>query len=144
MMPVRYAVDSRPIDGQWTARSTFDFEETLSKLRQAINDRELWLIGEIDPRSLLMKAGMDIHPARQLLFFHPRFMTRLLQADARAVPEIPLKIVVMADAAGVVYLRGPAIGKALDRYAGARQLGEELAALCAEIVMTVSVGLRPV
>jgi hypothetical protein len=36
MMPVRYAVDSRAMAGQWTARSAFDFEESLSRLRQAI------------------------------------------------------------------------------------------------------------
>jgi uncharacterized protein (DUF302 family) len=87
----------------------------------------------------MMRAGMEIHPARQLLFFHPRFMNRLLQADTRAVPEVPLKIVVMADDAGVVYLRGPAIGTTLDRYSGTRDLGEELAALCAQIVATVAV-----
>lgn len=84
-------------------------------------------------------SPMQIFPARQLLFFHPRYMSRLLRADARAIPEVPLKIVVMSDAAGSVFLRGPNISLALDRYRGICQLGEELAVWCADIVSMVSV-----
>jgi uncharacterized protein (DUF302 family) len=135
---VPYTIDTQAIAGQWTAHSAHSFDRTIAELKLAIAARDLWLIAEIDPQMLLARAGLSIHPSRQLLFFHPRYMERLLRADARALPEVPLKIVVMADAAGQVIMRGPEIKIALERYLGAGSLGQELSALCAEIVATVS------
>ena len=85
-----------------------------------------------------MRAGLAIRPTRQLLFFHPRYMQRLLQADSRALLEVPLKIIVMADASDRVILRGTELRDAFSRYPGMRQLAEDLATLCQEIVAVVA------
>ena len=81
--------------------SRYGFEETLQRLRQAINDADLWVIHEIDPQALLRRGGFAVTSLRQLLWFHPRFMARLLHADPGAVPEVPLKLVVSAESNGV-------------------------------------------
>jgi uncharacterized protein (DUF302 family) len=135
---IPYVINTSAIAGQWTARSNHDFDLTITKLKEAIAARDLWLIAEIDPRMLLARAGLAIQPTRQLLFFHPRYMERLLRADARALQEVPVKIVVMADAAGHVVMRGPDMKIAFDQYAGTSSLGLELSTLCREIISTVS------
>jgi uncharacterized protein (DUF302 family) len=137
--PIAYAIDAPAVNHQWMKHSAYDFETTMSKLKDAIAASDLWLIHEIDPRMLLERAGFAIQPVRQLLFFHPRYMEKLLQADARAVPEVPIKIVVMADSAGHVVVRGTDLRFSFSRYANARLLGEELEELCAGIVATVAV-----
>lgn len=81
--------------------SSYGFEETLQRLRQAINDADLWVIHEIDPQALLRRGGYAVTSLRQLLWFHPRFMARLLLTDPGAVPEAPLKFVVSAAASAV-------------------------------------------
>jgi uncharacterized protein (DUF302 family) len=98
----------------------------------------LLLIDEIDPRKILMSAGLQLRPARQLLFFHPRYMKRLLQADARAIPEVPLKIVVLQAEDGAVILRGPDIMQSFARYRGVQDLAKELEAVRARIVQSVA------
>ena len=135
---IPYAIDTSAIAGQWTARSIHDFDKTIEKLKDAIAVRDLWLIVEIDPQMFLERAGLAIQPTRQLLFFHPRYMERLLRADTRALQEVPVKVVIMADAAGHVVMRGPDMRVAFARYSGARSLGQELSILCKEIIATVT------
>ncbi|KFC70617.1 hypothetical protein FF80_00889 [Devosia sp. LC5] len=81
--------------------SSYGFEETLHRLRQSISAADLWVIHEIDPQALLRKGGYAIPPLRQILWFHPRLMARLLLTDPGVVPEAPLKFVVFAAASGV-------------------------------------------
>jgi uncharacterized protein (DUF302 family) len=81
--------------------SQYGFEETLRQLRDAIAAVDLWVIHEIDPQALLKRGGFAIAPLRQLLWFHPRLMARLLLTDPGAVPEVPLKFVVSTEPAGI-------------------------------------------
>ena len=115
------------------------FEETLVRLKQAIAEEDLWLIHEIDPQALLRRTGHGIHPTRQLLFFHPRFMTRLLTIDPNALIEVPLKLVVMEMPDGTVTVRHPRIDVLLGRYDGLHDMANELASSCRRLVQTVVV-----
>ncbi len=45
------------------------FEETLWRLRDAIEAAEFWIVQEIDPQMLLKRGGLVILSIRQLLFF---------------------------------------------------------------------------
>ncbi|WP_352629955.1 DUF302 domain-containing protein [Mesorhizobium sp. M0496] len=56
----------------------------------------------MDPQALLQKGGIITIRLRQLLWFHPRYMARLLLTDPSAVPEAPLKFVVSEQATGVM------------------------------------------
>ncbi|ESZ26495.1 DUF302 domain-containing protein [Mesorhizobium sp. M0243] len=86
---------------QIVVSSSYGFDETLQRLRDAIAAAELWIIHEIDPQALLRKGGISTIRLRQLLWFHPRYMARLLLTDPGAVPEAPFKFVVSEQAAGV-------------------------------------------
>jgi uncharacterized protein (DUF302 family) len=125
-------------DWQWIARSRYDFDTTIARLASAIEVAGLWLIADIDAHHLLARGGYAIPKTRQLLFFHPDYMARLLAADARALPEAPLKIVVVAVNDSTVLLRGPRIELALARYHPLVDLGAELAALVHKISRAVA------
>jgi uncharacterized protein (DUF302 family) len=133
---VMLAAASRP-SFQTVVRSVHDFDTTVACLKQAIAAHDLWLIHEIDPQMLLRRAGLDIPAARQLLFFHPRYMMRLLAIDPAAVTEVPIKLVALQAADGTVDVHHPRIDLQLARYAGFDSLGGELADLGVAIATTV-------
>lgn len=118
--------------------SLFNFEETLRRLKAAIEAEEVWLIHEIDPQLLLLRGGYSILPTRQLLFFHPRYLARLLEGDPSGLIEAPLRLVVWASPDGRVRLRYPEVAKAFSRYPALEALGHELDSLCQRVVASVS------
>jgi hypothetical protein len=42
---------------------------------------DLWVFHEVDPQILLVREGFEIGAARQILFFPPALMARLLATD---------------------------------------------------------------
>jgi uncharacterized protein (DUF302 family) len=70
------------------------FDETLQLLRDRINLSGMLLLHEINTKEILQKHGIRIADFRQLLFFHPNYMNRLLEMEPHAALEVPLKIIV--------------------------------------------------
>lgn len=106
--------------------SRYGFEATLDRLKQAIAGETLWMIHEIDTQRLLAKEGHVIPPFRQLLFFHPRSMIRLITGDPGAQVDAPLRILVREDAQGEVWVQHPALSPALGPGGALGPLGQEL------------------
>ncbi|WP_166652527.1 DUF302 domain-containing protein [Enterovirga rhinocerotis] len=106
--------------------SPVGFVETISRLKRAIEGQDLWIVAEIDPQMLLSKGGFAILPTRQILFFHPRYMARLLSANAAGIVEAPLKFVIMERPDGTVILLYPEPGQSFAKHPGLSELGEEL------------------
>jgi uncharacterized protein (DUF302 family) len=117
--------------------SSYGFEETLQRLRDAIAAAELWIIHEIDPQALLKNGGFATIRLRQLLWFHPRYMARLLLADPGAVPEVPLKFVLSEHTAGVT-VRALNAAMVFSPYPGLSGLAQELAEVTERMLLTVS------
>lgn len=87
---------ARPRDGhtfQHAIATRSSFETVLETVRTVLREADIWIIHEIDPQMLLKRGGYIIARTRQILFFHPRYMVRLLGADPAALLEAPLKIV---------------------------------------------------
>jgi uncharacterized protein (DUF302 family) len=105
-------------------------------LRAAIVAADLWVLHEIDPQTLLSRGGFSILPARQVLFFHPRYVARMLSADPAALLEAPLKIALLEMPQGGSRLHWLDPAAAFSRYGNPAltELGKELAALCEKIV----------
>jgi uncharacterized protein (DUF302 family) len=116
--------------------TTLPFEEALTRLRQAIEAAGLWVLHEIDPQKVLQRGGHEIEPARQILFFHPDLMVRLLQANPAALLEAPLKLAVMQRSDGTVTIRWHDPAAAFARYGNPvlTEMGQQLAARCEQIV----------
>ncbi len=119
------------------AVSNLPFEATLTRLKEAIQAEDLWLIHEINPQMLLERGGYRIHATRQLLFFHPRYMVRLLEKDPNALVEVPLKLIIMQMPDGSVTLRHPDVATAFARYKGLEALGIELEIICQRLMASV-------
>ena len=111
-------------------------EEVVTRLKENIIAADLWVLHEINPQMLLHRGGYDIDPARQILFFHPRLMSRLLAADSAALLEAPLKFAVIGFPNGQTELRWLDPRGAFARYGSPAltALGEELASICEGIV----------
>ncbi len=136
LRPVPYAEVPAP---SGLVLSALPFEATLAAIRSALRAEDLWLIHEIDPQAIVARAGYGIGPTRQLLFFHPRYMARLLAGNPHALVEVPLKLAVMELPDGRVGVRHPDVASALGAYRGLETLAAELGGICARLME----GLRP-
>lgn len=122
--------------------TTLPFEEALIRLRQAIEAAGLWVLHEIDPQKVLQRGGHDIGSARQILFFHPDLMVRLLRANPAALLEAPLKLAVMQQPDGTVTIRWHDPATAFGRYGNPvlTEMGQDLASRCEQIVTAIQEG----
>lgn len=140
---IAYAADGPVKAGrQVVIISTLDFERTSAALEAAIAAEDLWVLTKVETQMLLAKGGYAIRPLRQILFFHPRYMARLLASNPAAIVEVPLKLVVMAGPDGVVSVRYPDIRAALDNYSGLTDLAADLAAALDRITSHVGTAAR--
>lgn len=139
LVNVEYAAASAPAF-QHVVTSRFDFETTLERLKQKLAELDLWLIHEINPQMLLERGGFRIGPARQLLFFHARYVVTLLNTDPAALSDIPLKLIVLQAPDGPVSVRHADLHSLLGRYARLDELSDELAKLSRELLDGVSDG----
>ena len=135
---IHYADPTRDPLTQVTSCSRLPFEETLARLKEAIQAEDLWLIHEIDPQMLLKRGGFAISATRQLLFFHPRYMATLLENDPSALVEAPLKLVIMEMPDNSVVLRHSEVASVFARYAGLETLGVEFSGIYQRILATVN------
>ena len=125
-------------DAQHSIMSPFSFGETIERLKRAIAGEDLWVIHEIDPQMMLKKAGYAIGPARQILFFHPRFMAQLLAGNPAAVMEAPLRFVVLEMPDGMVTVRYPEPRIHFGRYARLTALATELSELYGRLARSIA------
>jgi uncharacterized protein (DUF302 family) len=135
--PVAYGVPGEAANRFQRSRiCPFSVLEVAARLRETIEAADLWVLHEIDPQALAKRGGYGIGAARQILFFHPRFLARLLTADPGALLEAPLKFAMLELPEGTTLLRWTDPAASLGRYGNSAlaSLGLELAAVCEEIV----------
>ncbi|MDX2287293.1 MAG: DUF302 domain-containing protein [Hyphomicrobiaceae bacterium] len=133
-----YGSNGEAVPGRRLAfTSPLDFEATALALEKAIVAADLWVLHRIETQMLLAKGGYEIRPLRQLLFFHPRYMARLLTTNSTAIVEVPLKFVIMAFADGSVRVLHPDIRTAFASYSGLADLGAELADVVDQITSSL-------
>ena len=84
--------------------SRYGMEETLDKLRAALQDMGINLVSEVDHAKAAAGKGLELRPTHVLIFGNPLVGTNLMQADQRVGLELPLKLLVWEDETGQVYL----------------------------------------
>lgn len=117
--------------------SQFNFDDTVERLKAGLDAENLWLIHEIDPQALLQRDGMVIPPTRQLLFFHPRLMKRILNTCPDAIIEAPLKIVILQLADGAISVRHLEVADQFNRYADLSELAVDLADIYRRVLLHI-------
>ncbi len=138
LAPVPFAFGAIPEGRQVAYTSAHDLETTVERLKSEIAARDLWVLAELNPQMLLAKGGYAIRPARQIFYFHPRYMSRLLGTNAAAIVEAPLKFVVLSPDGGPVSVRHPDVAASFSGYAGMTDLAAELATLTREIAVAAT------
>jgi uncharacterized protein (DUF302 family) len=82
-------------------RSPHDHIETMRRLTEAVQARGLTVFARIDHAAAAREAGLELADEQVLVFGNPQAGTALMQDDPRVGIELPLRILVWADADGV-------------------------------------------
>lgn len=134
--PIRYGEPGEKSSTFQRARIGISgFADGIASLRAEIEAAGLWVLHEIDPQKVLRRGGYAIGGARQILFFHPDLMVRLLRADASALLEAPLRYAAIELPENKIMVRWIDTAAAFARYdnPALTDLGQELAVLCERI-----------
>ncbi|MBD1397796.1 DUF302 domain-containing protein [Pontibacter sp. JH31] len=91
-------------DNLITKQSAYSMDETLSKLRAAIQTMGISLVAEVDHAKAAADNGLALRPTHVLIFGNPQVGTTLMQADQRTGLDLPLRLLVWQDENGKVYL----------------------------------------
>ncbi|WP_101445024.1 DUF302 domain-containing protein [Pontibacter ramchanderi] len=87
-----------------TKTSRYGMEETLTRLRTALQGMGINLVAEVDHAKAATGNGLTLRPTHVLIFGNPLVGTRLMQADQRTGLDLPLKLLVWENENGQVYL----------------------------------------
>lgn len=55
-----------------TTRSAHNFDETLSRIKQAVEGENLMVVQEVNPQQMLRMVGVQVGGMRQVFLFYPR------------------------------------------------------------------------
>jgi len=74
----------KPMDGSKMAMSKYSFSETVDLLKGAIEQQNLMVVYELDGQKMLKMAGKNVGGMKQLFFFHPAYMAKVMEANEMA------------------------------------------------------------
>ncbi len=126
-----------PPDFLVTVPSAHDFDRTVALLKQAIEGENLMVVHEINAQQMLRMVGVRTGGMRQILFFHPRFMKRLIETNRHGGIVPPLKVLVMEMPNGRVMVRYHDPVHQLEPYTGLEELAAELRGVIEHVVAAV-------
>ena len=124
-------------ESQAMVASAYDFNDTVELLTVAIEEQNLMVIKEINAQQMLKMVNMQVQGMKQLLFFHPRYMKKIVQANPMGAIEPPLKIAVMERPDGKVVVKYIKPSYLLGKYEGLGAIGDELDEILAAIAAAV-------
>jgi len=130
------AADKMP-PGRVMAMSKYDFNETVSRVKQAIEGQQMMVVFTADHQAMLQMVGLQTKGMVGIEFFHPRYGKTIVQNDHAAGLDIPLRVVVMEGDMGtmVTYERPSHV---FGKYPKLKQLGEELDGVLEKIKASVA------
>lgn len=123
-------------DGSTIIMSKLPFFKTLGKVKQAISKENLIVLDDIDGQAMIKMAGVNIPPMHQILFFHPRLMRELYEANKMATIIAPLKIIVMEEK-GKTAIRFFKPSVLLRPYKGTQKVARQLDGIINKIIVFV-------
>jgi uncharacterized protein (DUF302 family) len=84
--------------------SQHSVDETVSKLQAMLQAKNVKLFAVVDHSGEAEKAGLKMPNTKLLIFGNPKGGTPLMLASPSAAIDLPLKILVVEDAAGKVWI----------------------------------------
>jgi uncharacterized protein (DUF302 family) len=128
-----------------TKRSASGYRETVARVIDAIEHRGLTLFARIDHAAAAREAGLELADEQVVLFGDPRAGTPLMRSDPRIGVELPLRVLIWADASGVLlgYLDPRELGARYDLGAEQQPILERMATLLGVLVDEAAGRSRP-
>ncbi len=123
-----------PPDFLVTLPSSFDFDDTVDILKGAIEQENLMVVHEIDAQRMLRMVEVQTGGMKQILFFHPRYMKRIIELNRHGAIVPPLKIAVMEMPNGRVMVRYDRPTHLFEAYDGLSELAAELEGVIQQIL----------
>ncbi len=115
-------------------RSKFPYMDTVIRIKETIESKDILIVGNIDHQELLTLVGLKTGGMLGIEFFHPRYGKVIAKNDGAAALEMPFRILVMEANDGsvlVTYYRPSSI---LAPYKGCEGLGREIDGVMDDIV----------
>ena len=110
------AVAAAPADGVLRQQSGHGFDETIRRLRADIAGKGIPVFAEIDQARLGSGAHLDIRRSTLLLFGNPPLGVQFLQSNPLAGLDWPVRMLVVEDQAGQVWVAWTDFGFIARRY----------------------------
>lgn len=124
-------------ESQTMVASAYGFNDTVELLMVAIEEQNLMVLKTINAQQMLKMVNMQVPGMKQLLFFHPRYMKKIMQANPMGSIEPPLKIAIMERPDGKVVVKYIKPSYLLGKYEGLSDIGIELDDILAAIASAV-------
>jgi uncharacterized protein (DUF302 family) len=87
-----------------TIPSRHSVDETVDKLKNILQSKQITLFALIDHSGEAAKVGLEMRPTKLLIFGSPKGGTPLMLAAPSVALDLPLKILVAEDSEGKVWL----------------------------------------
>ena len=88
--------------GLVSLKSSYGAKETADRVERLVKERGMTLFNRIDHAEGARKIGMELRPTEVLIFGNPKGGTPLMQCEQSVGIDLPLKMLVWKDEAGVV------------------------------------------
>ena len=109
--------------------SAHSVPETLARLEALLKERGVLVFARIDFSGDAARAGLEMRPEQMLVFGNPKAGTPLMQAQALAGLDLPVKALIFEDAAGKVWVAWNDPQYVIERHALPAALAANLAAV---------------
>jgi len=86
------------------AKSAYDMDETVARLKKDIQAKGLRFFDEIDQSALAQSAGIKLHPSVLLMFGNPPLGIQFITSNPYAGLDWPVRMLVFRDDAGQVWI----------------------------------------
>ena len=88
--------------------SATDFDATVANISATLESKGMTIFTIIDHQEAAKQAGLDMQPAKVIIFGNPKAGTPLMQKDPRLALQLPMKILVTQTQDGVQVIYTPA------------------------------------
>ncbi len=135
--PGKMAMKMKVPEGRGMVMSKYSYDETVSRIKQAIENERMMVLFTADHQQMLKLVGVEAGPMSTIEFFHPRYGKRIFEGNQEAAAEIPLRIMVMDSPMGTM-VSWVKPSRTIGRYKGLASLGSELDATLQKIAEAVT------
>ncbi len=125
------------VEGIVSRQSPFSVDETLERLQEAIQSRNLNIFAHINHSGEAKRVGLKMQEAHVLIFGSPKAGTPLMIASPLLALDLPLKVLVWQSEDNRVWVSSTSVAYLKDRFALPQELVGSISGVDALIEQTL-------